>query len=325
MLSWVEILKTLENVVEVGLARGAHGIVEADGLGWEVDCDENPMHVVDIDWEEQVAQCEDVYFLGPLAHSFEVIGVGRGLVGEHGCSDSKQPRVKLRSETIAAFAIEHEGSAVVQVTVNQQGSAGMNAHIVQPLSWPKAAEAAHRHRRGQVTGDPVLVWVGRGWGAVGQGGCDSLLSCRAQHSQRRVWGRGLVGGGWLRVGTLGPPLSQGGLREAWVAGKQRVGPMHRGPHQQLELDDSSMASSASAPRWSASTKPAGFSSGAGSPAVKRGRASEASAMAREARSASGRGGGEGGGEGIGVGAPEFSELVSFCRAVAKLDMLSSKA
>ena len=192
--SWVEILKILENVVEVGLARGAHGIAEADGLGWEVDCDEDPVHAVHIDWEEQVAQSKDVYFLGPLAHSFEVIGVGRGLVGEHGCSNLKQPGVELRSETVAALAIKHEGSAVVQVTVDEQGSAGMNARIIQPLSWPEAAEAAHRHRRGQVTGDPVLVGVGRGWGAVGQDGCDSFLGCWAQHSQRRVLEE-RVGGG----------------------------------------------------------------------------------------------------------------------------------
>ena len=39
MSSRVEILKTVENVVEVGLARGAHEVAEADGLGWEVDCD----------------------------------------------------------------------------------------------------------------------------------------------------------------------------------------------------------------------------------------------------------------------------------------------
>ena len=123
----VEILKIVEDVVEVNLARGVHGVVESNGLGWDVGGDEDPVNLVHIDWEEQIAQSEDVDGPGPLAHGIEAVSVGRGLVGEGGvCPNSKQFGVKLGSETIAAFAVAHGIPVEVQVAVDQQGSAGMD-------------------------------------------------------------------------------------------------------------------------------------------------------------------------------------------------------
>ena len=90
----------------------------------------------------------------------------------------KQPRVELRSETVAAFAIGHERSAGIQITVDQQGSAGMNARVIQPLSWSEAAEATHHHRHGQVTGGSCARQGSSRLGAVGQGGFNIFLRLR---------------------------------------------------------------------------------------------------------------------------------------------------
>ena len=159
MASPVEVLKIVEDVAEIGLASGPHGIVETDGLGWEMDSGEDPVDAVHIDWEEQVAQSEDVDAFGPLAHGSEAVGVGAGLVGEGICPDLKQFGVKLGSETMTALAGCHEGLADAQVKIDQQGSAGMNARVVQPLAWPKTPEASHRHLCGPVARDLVVVGV----------------------------------------------------------------------------------------------------------------------------------------------------------------------
>ena len=265
---------------------------------------------------------------GPLAHGIEAVSVGRGLVGEGGvCPNSKQFGVKLGSKTIAAFAVAHEMPVEVQVAVDQQGGAGVDACVVQPLSWAETAEAAHRHLCGQVARDPVLLGICRGWGPVGQGGCDSFFGCWAQRSQRGGGGGGRDWWeGWLRGETPGPPLFRGVLREAWVVGKQRVGPMRWGPPQRL---------SSRTVQWRRRPRsPVGvpLQNHQGSP-LGRGRqwSSEAGPVRPEqwrerlALLQGERGEGERGGEGIGVGAPEFSELVSLWRAVAKPDMLSSRA
>ena len=62
----VEILKIVEDVVEVNLARGVHGIVEPNGLGWDVGGNEDPVDLVHINREEQIAQSEDVDVSGPI-------------------------------------------------------------------------------------------------------------------------------------------------------------------------------------------------------------------------------------------------------------------
>ena len=155
----MEVLKIVEDVAQIGLASGPHGIVETDGLGWEMDSGEDPVDATHIDWNKQVAQVEDLNVGGPLAHGSEAVGVGAGLVGEGICPNLKQFGVELGSETVAALAGCHEGVANTQVKVNQHGSAGMNARVVQPPAWPKASEAPHRHLCGPVARDLVVVGV----------------------------------------------------------------------------------------------------------------------------------------------------------------------
>jgi hypothetical protein len=159
MASPMEVLKIVEDVAEIGLASGPHGIVETDGLGWEMDSGEDPVDAAHIDWDKQVAQVEKVNVSGPLAHGSEAVGVGAGLVGKGVCPDLKQFGVKLGSKTITALAGCHEGLADAQVKIDQQGSAGMNARVVQPLAWPKTPEASHRHLCGPVARDLVVVGV----------------------------------------------------------------------------------------------------------------------------------------------------------------------
>jgi hypothetical protein len=61
--SRVEVLEKVEDVVETFLVRGAHGIVETNGLGQEVDSNEDPVAAVHVDGEEKIMQGENVNFL----------------------------------------------------------------------------------------------------------------------------------------------------------------------------------------------------------------------------------------------------------------------
>jgi hypothetical protein len=160
----MEVLETVEDVIKIFLARGAHGVVEANGLGREVDSNENPMNVVHVDGEEYIMQSKKGYFHGPLVHSVEFVGVGRRLAGEHISPNSKEFHVKQRSEAITVLAVGKKGAAAAQVPLNQQRSASMNARIVQPFLWSEATEIAHCHLRGQVARNFVVVRKVRGWG-----------------------------------------------------------------------------------------------------------------------------------------------------------------
>jgi hypothetical protein len=53
VMSQVEVLEIVENIIEIFLARGAHGIKETDGLCREVDSNEDPVAAVHIDGEEE--------------------------------------------------------------------------------------------------------------------------------------------------------------------------------------------------------------------------------------------------------------------------------
>ena len=139
-----------------------------NGHVWEADGNEDPVAAVHIDGKEKITQGENVNFLGPLAYSIEFVGVV-GFVGRHSGPNLKEFCVKLGLEAITALVVGKKGATAVQVPLDQQRSADMNAHIVQPFSRPKTMEVAHVHPHGQVARDFVGVRKFRGWRLMRQG------------------------------------------------------------------------------------------------------------------------------------------------------------
>jgi hypothetical protein len=116
-------------------------------------------------------------------HSVKFVGVGACI-----SPNSKAFLVKLGPEAIAVWAVGEEGVAAVRVPLDQQGSADMDAHVVQPLSWPETTEDAHCHLRGQVARNHMSVREVRGWGAKRQSSGNVDLCLGTQTAQDRALG-----------------------------------------------------------------------------------------------------------------------------------------